>query len=249
MIPIDKSRIYISTIDQNARALALRYGAGIEIAEYCTAWNMDMYFEQTNESVLSCIESIKNKVLHAPFNELFPCAIDPEARALAAKRYNRAIVLAENYGASKVVIHSGYAPNFYFDCWFEEQSALFWKEFIKSVPEGITVCVENVLETAPEPLLHILRAVNDEKLRICFDIGHANAYSKRPIMEWLELFAPYISHFHIHNNNGDHDSHSHLTEGTIPMEELLCEAERLCKNPTYTLEITDAAPDIKWLLE
>ncbi len=249
MIPLDKRRIYVSTIDQNARSVALAHGIGIEIAEYCTAWNMDMNFDETDTGVKQCIEGIENKVLHAPFNELFPCAIDPEARKLAARRYSEAITLARRYSAQKVVIHSGYAPNFYYDCWFEEQSVLFWLEFMSIVPEGITICLENVLETEPQPLFNIVKAVDNAKLRLCFDIGHANAYSKTPVRKWLECFAPYISHFHIHNNGGDYDAHDHLTNGTIPMNELLCEAESLCKNASYTLEITDAARDVKWLLE
>ena len=248
MLNIDKSRVYISTVDQNANAVAAKYGTGIEIAQFCTAWNMDMYFTETNAEVLSCIEGIESKVLHAPFNELFPCAIDPEARALAARRYREAIALARRYGADKVVIHSGYAPNFYYDIWFEEQSIVFWKEFLASIPEGITVCLENVLETEPEPLLHIVEALDDERIRLCFDIGHANAYSKTPVMQWLERFAPFISHFHIHNNGGEYDAHDHLTEGTIPMRELLEHAEELCPQATYTLEITDSQNDVNWLL-
>ena len=248
VLNIDKTRVYISTVDQNARRVAQSSGAGIEIAEYCTAWNMDMYFDKTDAAVTACIDGIENKVLHAPFNELFPCAIDPEARKLAARRYKEAIALAQRYGAHKVVIHSGYAPNFYYDIWFEEQSIVFWKEFAACIPEGITVCIENVLETEPEPLLHIVEALDNEKIRLCFDIGHANAYSKTPVMQWLERFAPYISHFHIHNNSGEYDAHDHLTEGTIPMRELLIRAEELCPNATYTLEITDSREDVNWLL-
>ena len=96
--------------------------------------------------------------------------------------------------------------------------------------------------------MHIVEALDDERIRLCFDIGHANAYSKTPVMQWLERFAPFISHFHIHNNGGEYDAHDHLTEGTIPMRELLERAEELCPQATYTLEITDSQNDVNWLL-
>ena len=39
---------YLSTIDPNAHVTALRYGLGLEIAEYCTAWNMDEKFPEVD---------------------------------------------------------------------------------------------------------------------------------------------------------------------------------------------------------
>ena len=248
-MPMRSEKTYVSTIDPNAGALALKFGLGVEIAEYCTAYNMDQYFEQTDLRVRDTIKGIPRRILHAPFNELFPCAIDPKARELAACRYGQAIKLAKDYHAEKIVIHSGHAPAFYYDCWFEEKSVAFWKQFLETLPKDAVICLENVLETQPEPLLHVLETVADERLTICFDMGHAHAYSQRPTEAWLELFAPFISHFHIHNNNGAFDSHSHLFDGTMDMEAMLRRAVMLCPDAGFTLEVSDAGPDIKWLRE
>ena len=76
-----------------------------------------------------------------------------------------------------------------------------------------------------------------------------NAYSKVPVMDWLEVCAPYISHFHIHNNDGSWDTHSALDQGTIPMREFINRAETLCPDATFTLELMEAAPSVRWLLE
>ena len=105
-----REQIYISTIAQDAADTARKYGLGREIAEYCTAWNMDEKFPETDAVVREKIQGVKNRVFHAPFNELFPCAIDPKARALAASRYRQAIRLAKDYGAAKIIIHGGYNP-------------------------------------------------------------------------------------------------------------------------------------------
>ena len=245
---MNKKNVYISTTAPDASQLARQYGLGIEIAEYCTAWNMDDEFATTDASVREKLESIERRILHAPFNELFPCAIDRKARALASDRYRQAIELAKIYGATKVVIHGGYNPWIYYPVWFTEQSVLFWKEFLQEDP-GVQIVLENVLETDPQWLLDIVKGVDDPRLQLCLDIGHVNAYSKIPLNDWLENWAPYLSHFHIHNNDTSWDTHSPLTEGTIPMKDFLEKAAQLCPDATFTLELLEAEASVKWMAE
>ncbi len=243
-----RSRLYISTIASDASQVARQYGLGLEIAEYCTAWNLDRYFPETHAQVTQRLSGIEKRILHAPFNELFPCAIDPKARELAAFRYRQAIALAKDYGASKVVIHGGYSPRLYYPCWYTEQSAEFWKEFMRQDP-GVEIVLENVMEEEPEMLLGILRQVDHPHLRLCLDVGHVNVYSPIPVTEWLEACAPWLSHFHLHNNDGVQDTHSALYQGTIPMDTLLHRAELLCPRATMTLELTEAGPSVRAQLE
>ena len=242
-----REQIYISTMASDASVAVRQFGFGIEIAEYCTAWNMDDAFDEVHPRVLEAIDRIPKRVLHAPFNELFPCAIDPKARKLAAFRYRQAIMLAKRYGATKVIIHGGGSPRSYFPVWFVEQSVLFWKEFLEEEP-GVQLVLENVLEEEPGDLLDIVRKVDDRRLRLCLDVGHVNVYSKVPVMDWLEAWAPYLSHLHIHNNDGSRDSHGALDCGSIPMEKLLRRAENLCPDATFTLELMEAGAAARWLL-
>ena len=124
---MNPSQLYLSTIDPLAGEIARQEGLGVEIAEFCTAVNADEYFEDTHAAVLRQVEGVRCRMLHGPFNELFPCAIDPLARKLAAYRYAQALSLAQRYGARKLVLHGGYSPRLYFPCWYEEQSIAFWK--------------------------------------------------------------------------------------------------------------------------
>lgn len=245
---MEKTKFYISTIAADAHAAARKYGLDLEIAEYCTAWNMDDEFVQTDARVLEKLEGIERTILHAPYNELFPCAIDRRARELAAQRYRQAIALAKRYGAEKVVIHGGYNPWIYYPVWYVEQSILFWKEFLREDP-GVELVLENVLETDPQWLLDIVRGVDDQRLRLCLDVGHVNAYSEIPIREWVDAWQPYLSHFHIHNNDGSWDTHSALNCGSIPVRDLLAYARGRCPDATFTLELMEAEPSISWLLE
>lgn len=242
-----KERFFLSTIDPAAQDLARAYGLGLEITEFCTAWNMDRDFSQTDSLVQRKLAGISRRVLHGPFNELFPCAIDPKARELAAARFQQAAALARRYGADKMVLHGGFNPWLYYEPWYVSQSAVFWRDF--SVPEGLTICIENVMETKPELLLSILEQAENPALGLCLDVGHVNAYSTLPPMEWIAQCAGWVRHVHIHNNFGDVDSHNGLDQGTIPMEALLEALDRLCPQATITLEVPEARASVQWLAQ
>lgn len=243
-----REKIYLSTIASDAPFYAREYGFGLEIAEFCTAWNIDRRFELTDSRVRESLQGISRSILHAPSNELFPCAIDEKARELAAYRYRQAIDLAKRYGSKKVVIHGGYHPWMYYPVWYVGQSVSFWKDFLKEDP-GVEIVLENVLETQPDLILDILEGVDDPRLRMCFDVGHINAYSYIPIMDWLETCAPWIGHIHVNNNDGREDLHQGLQDGIIPMKELLQRIESLCPEATITLEMTQTKSSLEWLRE
>ena len=243
-----RDRLYLSTIDPAAGNVARQYGLGVEIAEFCTAWNMDRELPAVEKTLEETLTGISRRVLHGPFNELFPCAIDLKARELAQFRFSQAAALAREYGAAKLVLHGGFNPQMYYPQWYVEQSILFWREFLTKLPEGLTVCVENVLEPAPDMLLDILRGVGNPRLRLCLDLGHVNAYSKIPAKTWIKESGEYLSHLHIHNNDGTWDTHSALFEGTLPIRELL-EIAMGQEGVTATLELPDCLPSVKWLLE
>lgn len=246
---MERKAVYISTIAPDAPDIARAFGFGLEIAEYCTAYNMDERFGETHAAVSGKISGVERLTFHAPFNELFPCAIDPRARKLAMERYKQALELSVSYGARRMVIHGGFNPSMYFPVWYTEQSVPFWKEFLEDVPGDMLICLENVTEPEPDMLMDIIAGVSDDRLRICLDIGHANAYSKRTPLEWLRSCAPAIAHFHVHNNHGDFDAHNALFDGSIPMPELLCAIDSLCPTATVALEVLEARPSAEWLLE
>lgn len=241
-----RTQLYLSTIDPKAGDIARASGVGIEIAEFCTAVNADALFEAANERVLAQIRDVPRRVLHGAFNELFPCAIDPLARELAAYRYAQALALAERYGADKVVLHGGYSPKLYYPCWYVEQSVVFWKEFLEKHSEKFEICLENVMEEEPDMLLSIVRQVDDPRLTLCLDVGHVNHYSRVPAPEWMEQYGGHLSHLHLHNNDTSADTHSPLPCGSLPMTDLI---RRIGASMTATLELIEIGDSISWLME
>ena len=244
-----KEKIYISTVAEGAADCAKQYGLGLEIAEYCTAYNMDDFFPETDKIVQEYLRSSDRFVLHAPFNELYPSAIDPRAVELAHERLSQAVRLAGDYGVHRIVMHSGFIPQIYYKIWFEERSILFWKDFLKNQPEDVLICLENVWEDEAELLCRIVEAVDDPRFRLCLDTGHAACYSKVPLQQWVKTCAPHLAHFHVHNNAGDSDTHNDLNRGIIEMEDVLRLAGELCPEATFTLETLQSYPSVEWLAE
>ena len=246
---MEKERLYLSTVDEHAASLSRKYGLGLELAEFCTAWNLDDEFEATDCKVKKEMEGISRFTLHGPYSELFPCAVDRMVRAVTRNRFLKTLSVAEGYGIHKVIFHGGFDPHLYYPIWFREQSILFFKEFVSEIPDGFTVCLENVLEPEPELLTDIIEAVDNPKLRMCLDVGHAQAYSQVSPLEWVNRAGGLIDHFHVHNNDGTRDSHSPLMEGVIPMEALFKAIEDHTPRATVTLELPDGASSLQWMVK
>ena len=241
-----RERLFLSTIADDAVQTAREFGLGVELAQFCLAENMDKTPPDVQASLDAALE-VPRRVLHAPFAELCPAAIDPLVREVAKRRYLQAAALAKRYGAEKMVVHSGFIPLVYYPEWFAPQSAAFWREFLNDV-DGLTLCVENVMETSPDALRQVAEQVNDPRLRICFDVGHAFCQSGE-LAPWLDALAPYSSHVHLHNNHGTFDEHLGLPDGTLDMVAVIRQLEALAPQATYTLEVRSARASVEWLLK
>lgn len=241
-----KERLFLSTIADDAVQTAREFGLGVELAQFCLAENMDKTPPDVQASLDAALE-VPRRVFHAPFAELCPAAIDPLVREVAKRRFLQAAALAKRYGAEKMVVHSGFIPLVYYPEWFAPQSAAFWREFLNDV-DGLTLCVENVMETSPDALRQIAEQVNDPRLRICFDVGHAFCQSG-DLAPWLDALAPYLSHVHLHNNHGTFDEHLGLPDGTLDMAAVIRQLEALAPQATYTLEVRSARASVEWLLK
>ena len=241
-----REKLHLSGIDGDAAALARRYGLGFEVTAFCMAAALE------DGAAVAAAEAetagIDRLWLHAPFAELHPCAIDPLVRDIAARRYRQAIAMARRLGINRVVIHDGYVPFVYFPEWFVEQSVRFWREFLPEVPAGMTIALENVMDDGPGMLADIMKGVDDPRLGVCFDVGHANTtVSKTPPVDWLAPLSPWLRHVHIHNNFGEWDLHNPLGEGNIPMEQVLDALLADCPAATFTIENMNCAPSLDWL--
>jgi len=244
-----KDRLYIATVCGQHREIIDKYGIGVELDQFCTAEYMDgSKFEAADQEVRELLGAAKHCTLHAPFNELCPAAIDPLARELAHKRLDQAAELAMHYGADKMVVHTGYIPLIYFKEWQIDRSVEFWTRFMEGKPEDFRIVIENVMEDEPYMILKMMEQLKNPNIRLCLDTGHAACISKVPVLEWLDVLAPYLGHIHLHNNNGDHDYHAPIMDGVIPMESFMEAFTDKCGDDvTMTLETIDGISSMEWL--
>ena len=189
-------------------------------------------------------------MIHGPFTEIIPAAIDHRFRELGMKRVNQAYDVAAHFGLKKMVVHTGWMPFMYFKSYQAEKGAEFWQEFMADKPSDFILAVENVLDDEPEMIKEMMEKVTDPRVRICLDVGHAHAMTlpEYKVLDWIRILGPYITHFHLHNNDGTGDQHRALGDGTLDMKETLLAIEDCCpEDVTYTIETRKAIESLDWL--
>lgn len=246
-----KDRLYIATACEQHREILSRYGIGVELDQLCMPENLD---EKAASAVYREIETLlplaSGCVLHGPFHELFPAAIDPKARKLAMERLDAAALLALKCEAKKMVVHSGYVPLIYFKEWHRDRSIEFWHEFMADKPMDFNLVIENVMEDEPYMLAELAARLKHPRIKLCLDVGHAACASKVPACEWIQVLAPYLGHLHIHNNDGVHDLHQPLMEGVIDISRMLELVIGLCDaDVSITIESIYGLSSMAWLAE
>ena len=248
MINKINERLYISTIADDAVELARRYTLGLEIAEFCTAFNMDTDFNIWDNRVKRQMDGVNRFIFHAPFNELCPAAIDPMIAEVAKKRYAQAYVLMDDYGINAMVVHSGYLPALYHKNWFTELSVKFWKQFLSDKPDNFRLYLENVFEPNPDLLVDIIKMVNDKRFCLCLDTGHAaKCDANADVGGWMLRTLPYLGHVHLHNNDGSRDAHNALGDGIIDMAGFIRDTADAAPDVTFTIETVYAKESVEWL--
>ena len=241
-------KLFLSGMDENAASLARKWGLGLELTDFCEARKLEE--PAAMEAARARCSGIGSLWLHAPFAELIPCAIDPLVRQTAQHRFRQTLAAAQKLGIRQVVLHGGFIPHVYFPEWYVEQSVLFWRDFLQEVPPDFVLALENVMEPSPDTLVSIAAGVDDPRLGLCLDVGHANTcVSRTPPPDWIAPMAPYLRHVHLHNNRGQDDLHSPLDEGTVPMQEIIGAVLEQAPRATFTIENQDCRPSLIWLAE
>lgn len=237
---------------------AIRHQLGLELADLSMAGNLDQNRQAVMDSLHQYAALMKGLplVIHAPFSELYPHAMESMIREVANRLFQQAYAIAEELVAQTMVVHANQVATIYHPDWFVEHQIAFWKSFRHSHPGRCTIAIENTIDETPTQLLQIAEGVDDPHFGICLDVGHANL-SATPVVEWIRTLAPKIAHYHIHNNMGvrgsklwyQYDSHNALGEGVLDYEHLLHLIEELTPDATITLETSALDESVDWLMQ
>lgn len=239
----------ISTIAETAAEAAFAHDLGLEIADFAVSAILETDLTDRIGYYQRLLAKLgRESVLHAAYMELSPAAVDPALLRLTRERYLQACRIAGELGISRIVCHTGYTPLIYYRNWMIERSVLFWREFLPQLPAGVEILLENVLEKDPFLQLEICQGVNHPGLRACLDLGHANTIaSEQTLQEWISVLAPWLSHIHLHDNDGSDDLHLDLGRGTIDLTSVLNHLFALCPEVSLTLEVPEPEVSINWL--
>ena len=248
-----KDKLYVATFQNNAVEVAKEYGLGIEYNHTCISEALD---PEHREKIIKAMKSDFDKagfgsaVLHGPFTEIIPAGIDHRARETGRQRLEEAFEVCKALGIKSMVVHNGWIPFMYFKEWQAEKGAKFWTDFMADKPSDFTIHVENVLEDEPYMMSSMMDYIEDPRIKICLDIGHANATTSEdiPVEKWIEVLGKHIGHFHLHNNDGTGDSHGDFDTGSMNMKSIFEAIEKHCTDDvTFTIEARECRNCAKWL--
>ena len=250
-----KDRLYIATFTENSVEAARCYGIGLELNHTCISENLDDAPEVRQNLLAQMASDIEksgaqNLFLHGPFTEIYPAAIDPRAREFGRKRLDQAFEAARSLNIHNMVVHNGWLPFIYFKEWQAEKGAGFWTDYMEDKPADFRIYIENVLEDEPYMMADMRKKIDDPRIRLCLDVGHAHAVTSQdiPVETWIEVLAPWLGHFHLHNNDGTGDQHNVFDRGTMDMDRILRTIlADCCETATFTIEAKEAVACTEWL--
>ncbi len=216
-------------------ALCRKYHLGIEIQGF-----YDPNTTEDAEELIAVYEGLLPKEIekhfHAPFWDL--CLGSSNRKIVEITRYyfDYAYEIAEKLGAMSITVHEGFIPfTSYPEGWIR-RATVFWKEFFETHPGNIQMYMENQVETDPETLIGTVDSLENSRLGVNLDIGHAHCVSGLPVLKWIEKLEGRIRYVHLHQNYGKRDEHLGLREGNMPIREILD-------------ALNEYSPDAIWALE
>jgi sugar phosphate isomerase/epimerase len=218
-----------------ACALCIREGLGIEIQSF---WDTDRIeeFPRLVRDHLRLLQGLTPRAFHGHFADLNGGSHDALIRETSRIRLLSGMHWAREIAATRVVFHGGYVPGASPPrSWIPRMTA-FWHGLLRDAPVGMHFLLENQLDPGPEILRDLVDAIDDDRVGICLDVGHAHCNSRVPVPPWVQVLGARIGHVHLHDNDGNKDQHLALGAGTLPLRESLA-------------ALDDHAPEAAWVLE
>jgi sugar phosphate isomerase/epimerase len=102
---------------------------------------------------------------------------------------------------------------------------------------GVTLRLENMFLNTPEHIINVKKRLNSDAVKVCFDVGHFNVYSDKPLNMWLDAIETDLEEVHLHDNRGTEDDHLALGEGIIDFRTMTEGIAGRKTTPQFTIEM------------
>lgn len=177
--------------------------------------------------------------LHAPFFDLVPGGFDQRIVEITREKLQRAFQLLKIFKPASIVCHLGFEENKHrgkLDKWLAT-SLETWKPLLDIAGQAETrVMFENTYEVSPEVHLLLFEKLKSSHLGFCMDTGHLSAFAHTCWQPWLAQIGSRLGQLHLHDNNGQADTHIALGLGSFNFKDLFAFLHQQPSLPLITLE-------------
>lgn len=181
------------------------------------------------------------KCLHGAFIDLAPGAQEPQVVEFARTRHRQSLEVAAIIGCDMMIVHSAFPLRDPMPWQMADLSKRLVDYFgalaVEAQHHGVTIVVENIQDTRPEPLVALAAAINAPNLGLSLDVGHAHLYSPLALDAWVWGMQPYLKHCHLHDNDGTHDRHWKPGEGNMTYRAFFEAVNAVPVPPRVTVEV------------
>lgn len=228
----------ITDINKFMPSVFQKNNIGIEIQTF-PQHILDDNYEDLIEKFQKVLKNFRGIVsLHGSAFDLKPGSTDKRILEVTKYRYLQSIEIARKLGASYVVFHSQVNPLLKVSKIKQmklDNQVKFWIELLNEIKDNkITILLENEYDDNYIDLLYLVEKINSDKVKICFDIGHALAYSDLNLEQWIKGLGSHIKYIHLHWNDRQRDSHDVPSDESLELLNRILVENRI--NPIITLE-------------
>lgn len=217
-----------------------RNGLGLEIMLYDTDWICNYPADKVAELAGMLKEAGIRLSVHGPIYDLNPGSLDDVVRDYTRHCYFKTLGVCRALGAKALVLHLGLnplLPESAMDGWLDV-SVRTWGPIVDMTEQlGMTIRLENMFIPSPRFLVGLKKSLKSDAVKICFDVGHFNVYSKTSMKHWLDEIGDGLDEVHLNDNNGVEDHHLELGKGKIDFRGFFDELSRLGARPEFTIEM------------
>lgn len=217
-------------------SFAKEKGLGFEIQDFIFPQILDD--EKKVTELLSLYEKGPVVSIHGPFIDLNFSGGDKKIFAITKERIATCASYCKILGAKKMVLHSCFftvspKEDPLYDIWSRTAADCLCEIADKY---DITLCIENVIDRDPDIIKRMVETASHPKVRVCFDVGHAN-FSMAGIDTWMNALGSYIVHYHLHDNGGYYDEHLSAGDGTVEWKRFFELKKRFEQDSDMLLEV------------
>ncbi len=159
---------------------------------------------------------------HLPFYGLNIACSDRNIADYSFRTILEAIDFSSALGITTAVCHTttpALSPQVSMKRWLKGFIPQFKAITAYAKKSALTICWENTYERDFSIFEAMLAAEPDTLF--CLDTGHAHCFARFSAVEFLNAFGSKVRHMHLHDNNGDEDSHLPIGRGSIDFASLM----------------------------